>query len=233
MRGKFQSLSFTARESGGGLAEAEIAEADFIQDAELGDDFGNASKKGQRLAGGEFENFVYIFAAIADIEDAGFEACATAFFANQLDISEELHFYRDGAVALASFAAAAGDVEGKMAGGEAAPLGIGRGGKDFADGVEGFEISGRIRTRSAADGRLVNDDHFADVGVAFEAVAKFLDTAARALCGERAVENVVHQRGLAGAADAGYHGERAERDHQVDVLKIVESCTVQAEKFSC
>ena len=42
MRGEFQSLRFAAGKRSGGLAEAQIAEADFIQDAELGDDFGDA-----------------------------------------------------------------------------------------------------------------------------------------------------------------------------------------------
>ena len=173
-----------------------------------------------------------IFAAIAHVEDAGFEARPAAFFADELDVGEKLHFNRDGAIALAGFAAASGNVEGKVAGGEAAALGVGSGGKDFADGVEGFEIGRGIRTRRAADGRLVDDDDFANVRVAFEAVAEFLDAAAGAFGGEGAVENVMNKRGFAGAADAGDDNERAKGNHEVDILQIVERRAVEAEKFA-
>ena len=55
MRGEFQPLGFAAGKRGGGLAEAEIAEADFVQDAQLGDDFGNAGEKGESFARGELQ----------------------------------------------------------------------------------------------------------------------------------------------------------------------------------
>ena len=138
---------------------------------------GTFDEECQRFAHGHFQNVVNIFAVVADFQDAGFEALAAALLADQLDIGEELHFDGDGAVALAGFAAAAGHVERKMAGGIAAALGVGRVGKNFADGVEGLQVSGRIRARRAADGRLVDDDDFVDVFVAFEAVAEFLDAA--------------------------------------------------------
>ena len=41
VRGELQALSFAAGERRGGLAEAQIAEADFVQDAEFRNDFGN------------------------------------------------------------------------------------------------------------------------------------------------------------------------------------------------
>ena len=197
MRGKFQALRFAARKRGGGLAEPEIAEADFIQDAQLGDDFGNTIEEGESLARRELQDFVNIFAAITNIEDAGFEARATAFFADKLDVGEKLHFDGDGAVALAGFAAAARNVERKMAGRESAALGVGSGGEDFANGVEGFEISCGIRTRRAADGRLVDNDDFKDAGVAFEAVAEFFDTAPGTFGPERTVKNIMHKCGFA------------------------------------
>ena len=111
----------------------------------------------QGFAHGELQHFVNIFVAVAHFQHAALEARAAAFLADQLHVGEELHLHGDRAVALAGFAAAAGDVEGEMAGGEAAALGFGRGGENFADGVEGFQIGGGIRARRAADGRLVDD----------------------------------------------------------------------------
>ena len=43
------------------------------------------------------------------------EARAFAFVADQFDVGQELHLHRHRAVALAGFAAAAGNIEGKMA----------------------------------------------------------------------------------------------------------------------
>jgi hypothetical protein len=38
--GELDALGFAAGERGGGLAEADVAEADFVEDVELVDDFG-------------------------------------------------------------------------------------------------------------------------------------------------------------------------------------------------
>ena len=119
---------------------------------------GTIHEEGEGFAHGHIENVVNILAVITNLEDAALEALAAAFFANQLDVGEKLHFHGHGAIALAGFAAAAGNVEGKMAGGVAAALGIGSVGKNFANGVEGFEIGGGIRARRAADRRLIDDD---------------------------------------------------------------------------
>ena len=169
---------------------------------------GTLTKNDQRFADGQLQDVVNVFAVIANLENAALEARAAAFFADQFHVGEKLHFDGDGAVALAGFAAAAGHVEGKMAGGVAAALGVGRFGEDFADGVEGFEVRGRIRARRAADGRLIDDDDVADVSASpsmrsqNSLMLEPLRLAARAL-----VENVVNERGFAGAADAGDDGE--------------------------
>ena len=109
------------------------------------------------------QHFVDILVAVADFEDAALEARAAAFFADQLDVGQKLHLDGDGAVALAGFAAAAGNVERKMSGGEAAAFGFWRVGEDFADGVERLQIRGGIRARRAADGRLIDEDDFANL----------------------------------------------------------------------
>ena len=42
----------------------------------------------------------------------------------------------------------------------------------------------------------------------------------------------MNERGFSGTADSGNDGERAERNHQIDILQIVKRRAVQAEKFS-
>ena len=55
-----------------------------------------------------------VLAAITYIQNLLLEACAFAFFTNQLDVREELHFDGDGAVTLANFTAAARHIERKV-----------------------------------------------------------------------------------------------------------------------
>src|SRR5262249_4538181 len=151
------------------------------------------------------QNVVNAFAVIVHFEDAALVACASAFFADEFDIGEKLHFDGHSAVALAGFAAATGNIERKMAGGVAAAPGVGGIRKDFANGVKGFHVGGRIRARRAPNGRLIHDDDFFYVLVALKFVAKFLFGSAIFLRGKRAIKNVVHEGGFAGTADARDH----------------------------
>src|SRR5439155_19126596 len=68
-----------------------------------------------------------------------------------------------------------------MPGGVAAAFGVGRFRKNFANGVESFQVRGGVRTRRAPDGRLIHNHHLTDVRIALEAVAKFLNAPANAL----------------------------------------------------
>ncbi len=119
-----------------------------------------------------------------------------------------------------------------MSSGVAAPFGVRRVREHFADGVESLQIGGRIGARCAPDGRLIHDDGFLDLRIAFQAIAKFLDAAPISPRRQRTVENIVDQRGFPGAAHAGNDRERPERNHQVHILQIVEIRAKQLEKFS-
>src|SRR2546429_2529994 len=110
-----------------------------------------------------------------------------------------------------------------MPGGVAAAFGVGRFRKSFATGVESFQVRGGVRTRRAPDGRLIHNHHLTDVRIALEAVAKFLNAPANALGRHRFVQNVVHQRGFAGPTYAGHHRERAKRNHDIEVLQVVQT----------
>ncbi len=113
---------------------------------------------------------------------------------------------------MAGFAAAAFDVEAEAAGTIAALARFRKHGKQFADGRENAGVGGRIRARRAADGRLIDFDDFVDLAGAenFAERAGWLHRAIK-LLRQRAIENVVHQRGFAGAGNAGDDGKQAER----------------------
>lgn len=123
------------------------------------------------FAYGELEDLMDVETLVCDLEDLGLEAGAFAVFANQFDIGEELHFDGDGAVALAGFAATAGDVEGEVAGLVAALLGLGGGRKQVANLVEGFDVCDRVGAWRAADGRLVDENDIGEMVVACDGAA--------------------------------------------------------------
>src|SRR5690349_12531159 len=93
----------------------------------------------------------------------GIVAAAAANFAGDINVRKKVHFDAAQAVALAGFAAAAFDVEAETARAIAALAGLREHGEKLADGPEDAGIGGGIRTRRAADGRLVNLDDFVDL----------------------------------------------------------------------
>ena len=179
-----------------------------------------------------------VAALVLDVEGGGFVTRAVAFFAGQLDVGEELHFDGDGAVAFADIAAAAGDVEGEAAGGEAFAARVGLGGEEGADVVEGFYICNRIRSWRAADRRLVDED---DVVEVLDAGESAVERGGFGLGGvglaveelhERAVEDLVDERGFAAAADAGNAAEQVEGDFDIDAAKVVDARAGEGEPLA-
>ena len=161
---------------------------------------------------GHVEDVVDVFALVADVKNAGFVAGSVTFFAGEFDVGEELHLDGDGAVAFTDVAAAAGDVEGEVAGAEAAALGIGLRGEEGADVVEGFDVGDGIRARSAADGGLIDEDDVVEVLGAGEFSVEVCGVGAFGLAEglhQTAIQDLVDDGGLAGAADAGDAAEEA------------------------
>src|SRR5712692_1813459 len=232
MRREFESLRFAPGKGRGGLPQAQISEADFVQYFQFGNDFRSIDEERQRLAYRELQNLMDVLVMIADFQHAALEARAAAFLTDELDVRQKLHLHGDRAVALARLAAPARYVERKMPGGIAPAPGIRSVGKRFANSIKRFQIRCGIRARRAANRRLVDDNRFDDLRVTFEAVAEFLDAAAVALGRQRAIQNIVNQRGLARAADAGDHRQHSERNHQVHVPHIVQCVAEQAQEFA-
>ena len=115
-------------------------------------------------------------------------------------------------VALAGFAAAALHVEAEAAGLVAALARFRQHGVEIADGREEAGVGGGIRARRAADGGLIDLDHFIDVLEAFDGIVRAgLVVRPVDLVGQRAIEDVVDQRRFAAARNAGDHGEAAQR----------------------
>src|SRR5437867_4381656 len=93
---------------------------------------------------------------VADLEHLRLEALAIALIARHEDVGEKLHLDADFAFALACFTAPARHVEREVTCREAARARVFRGRKQLADRIERLEIGDRIRSRRAADRRLID-----------------------------------------------------------------------------
>ena len=170
VRRQLHALRLAAGERGRRLPQPQIAQADFLQHAQLLHDLGHAGEEVQRLLHRQVQHVVNVLAVIANLQHFRLVARALALLADQLHVGQELHLHRDRAVALAGFAAAAGNVEGEMSRGVAALLALRQRGEQLADGVERLDVGHRIGARRAADGRLIDQHDFVDPLRAFHAL---------------------------------------------------------------
>ena len=142
--------------------------------------------------------------------------------AGHVDVGQEVHLNLHKAVAAAGLAAAALDVEGEAARPVAPGLGLRRGGEKVADVVEEARIGGGVGARRLADGALVDADDLVEVLDTLEAVAAAGPHPGTVqLSGQRLVDDLVDEAGLAGAGHAGDAGKGAEGDVHIDAPEVV------------
>ena len=145
-----------------------------------------------------------------------------ALLAGHVDVGQEVHLDLDLAVAPADLAAPALDVEAEAAGLVAARARLARLREELADVVEDAGVGRRVRARRAADRRLVDVDDLVDLLDPVDPVVRAgAQPRAVQAVGDRAVEDLVDERRLARARDAGDAGEDAERELDVDALEVV------------
>ena len=149
-------------------------------------------------------------------------AVAAADLALHVNVGQKIHFDAALAFTLAGFAASAGNVEGESSGLVATLARFGQHRKKVANQREDSGVSCGIGARSAADGRLIDANHFVDQLAASNGfVCAGLLARAVKLASERAVEDVIDERRFAGAGDSGDNGHNAERKYNIDILKII------------
>ena len=220
--GQLDALRLAAGERRRGLAEPDVAEADGLERLQLRSHLREGAEEVERLVDGHVQHVGDVLAVEEDLQRLAVVALALADLAGHGHVGQELHLDLDVAVAGAGLAAAALDVEGEATGRVAAHSRLRDGREELADGREGAGVGGRIRARRAADRRLVDVDDLVDVLQAGDAVAVTGPVAGAVEDLRRLlVEDVVDQRALAGAGDAGDADELAERDRDVDVLEVV------------
>ena len=179
------------------------------------------------------QHFVNIFFAIADLEHAALEARAAAFLADQLDVGQELHLDRDRAVALASFAAAAGNIERKMSRREAAPAWLPASRQKFRGSRR--TLSDTWRDSSAACARWATGPPERRFGRCWSPSMRshrFCERCRqRVLRCQRLVKHVMHQRGFSRTGDAGDRPPSSPSGIiTIDILQIVRARAEDAQE---
>ena len=222
LAGELHTLGLSAREGGRGLAEMQVVEADVAECAELAFDVVAVGKELAGLTDLHAEHVGNVAALPADLEGVFGEAAAAAGLAGDPHVGEEFHLQTHRAVALARFAAAAGDVEAEAARLPAPLPGFRQHGEEAADIVPDLHVGRGVGPRRAADRRLIDDDHLVDMLDPPECVvvAGLRGFAAQ---GEphRRLEHIGHQRALAAARDAGHADQHPQRNVDIDLFEVV------------
>ena len=175
-----------------------------------------------RLLDAHIEHLGDVLPLETDLQRLPVVALASAHLAGHVDVGQEVHLDLERAVALAGLAAPALDVEAEAARTVATDLGLLRHGEQLADVVEQAGVGGRVGAGRPADGRLVDVDDLVQQVDAFDAIV--LAGPHRHpvhLVGQAAEDDVVHQRGLARAGDAGDAHQHAGGHLDVQVLEVV------------
>ena len=200
----------------------DVAEADIDEGLQLLPHLRDVDEHRQRVFDGELEHVGDGVAVELHRQRFLIVAAAVAHLAQHVDVGQEIHFDAALAIALAGFAAASGDVEGKAPGLVAAFARLREHGEQIADGGEDAGVGGGVGSRRATDGRLVDANDFVDLIESCDGcVLAGIFARAVELLRQRAIENVVDERAFAGAGDAGDDGHDAEREAGGEILQVV------------
>ena len=227
--GELDALRFAAGERVRRLAEGEVAESDVAEEAQAAFDRGDGGEELQLLHRHR-QHVGDRLAAVGRRERLFVEAPIVALFAGDVHVGEEAHLHTDASLTGAALAPSALDVEREPRRGVAAQPRLRGAGEEPADLVEEADVRGRDRARGSADRGLIHLVHALHGLRAGRAPVASDGTGELAeLLLERAVEHVADQRRLAGARYAGDARPGAERDLDVDVLRL---CSAAATIFS-
>ena len=115
-------------------------------------------KESQRLLHRHLQHIVDALAPVLDLQRLAVVALALTHLTGDIDIRQKVHFDLDDAIAVTGLAPAALDIEGEPGRIVAPHLGIVGLGKHLPDVGEHTGVGGRVGTRGAADGRLIDVD---------------------------------------------------------------------------
>ena len=183
-----------------GWPEPDVVEPDVVQRLQPAPDLRDLGEELERLLDRHLEHVGDRLALEAHLERLAVVAPAVAGLARHVDVGQEVHLDLDLPVALARLAAAAADVEREAPRLVAAHLRLGGQRVQLADVREEIRVRRGVRAGRAADRRLVDLDHLVEAVDALDPVVRArLRPRPVEPVGERLVDDLVHERRLAGA----------------------------------
>src|SRR6202171_2402940 len=219
---QLDALGLATGQGGGGLAQADVAEAHVGQGLQLARDPRLVLEQLQGLVDGHVEDLGDVVALEAHLQRLAVVALALAHLAGDIYVGQEVHLDLDHPVTLAGLAAAALDVEGEAPWAIAALAGLGQGREQLPDVGEDAGVGRGVGPRGAADRRLVDVDDLVEVlqpGDGAVLAGTFLGPVE--VLRQGAVEDVVDKRRFARAADAGDADQLAEGEIDGEVEQVV------------
>ena len=157
-----------------------------------------------------------------DLQGLPVVALARAHVAGDVDVGQEMHLDLDLSIAGAGLAPSPLDVEGEAARLVAARPGLGCAGHELPNRVEHVRVRCRVRTRRAADRRLIDVDHLVDLEQAFHPLigAGLFGGPMESPC-PRLVEDVIDERRLSRTGDPGHRGHDPQRKAGINPFQVV------------
>ena len=231
--GQLDALRLAAGQGGGALPQGDIAKTHVQQRLQLAGDLGLVGKEHHRFLHGHVQHIRNGLFLILYFQRFAVVARALAHLAGHIYIRQKVHLDLQNAVALAGFAAAALDVEAEPSRAVAAHLGVLRLGEYGADIVEHAGVGGGVGARGAADGLLIDANDFIHELQPLYPIA-FAGAGAGTVqfAGQRLVQDLVDEAGLARTGNAGDTDELPQREADVDVAQVVFPCALHGEEIA-
>ena len=218
---ELDALRLAARERRRRLAELDVVEPDVVQRLQAAADLRDLREELERLLDRHVEHVGDRLALEAHLERLAVVARALARLARHVDVGQEVHLDLDLPVALARLAASAAHVEREAARLVAAHLRLGRQRVQLADVREEVGVRRRVRRGVRPIGRWSISITLSKTSMpSTPRVRARLHARAVEPVRERLVDDLVHERRLARARDAGDADELAERELDVDALRL-------------
>ena len=220
--GKLDPLGLAAGKRGRRLPELHIIQPHCVQRAQLVGNGRNVLEMREGFLNVHLQDFGDRLSLVTDLQRLTVEAVTFAHRASDPDVGQKVHLQLGGTVAFTCLAATAVDVETETARLEALGLGLGQLRVEPANFVKDLDVGGRVRSGRAADRRLVDGNHLVEMLDAFQLIelAGVADAGVE-VAAEGLDQDVVDQRALARAGNAGHANERPQGNLDVDVLEIV------------
>ena len=153
-----------------GLPQLDVIETDVVQGLQHPRDLGDVGEMLEGFLNVHVEHVADAAALESHVQRLAAKPLALADRAGHPDVSEEVHLQAVRPVAVASLAPAPRDVEAEPPRRIAASFRIGQPREQIADLVEQLDVGRRVRSRRAADRRLIDVDNLVEMLQALDPV---------------------------------------------------------------